>query len=70
MIAYNCPLNKLVCDGCHYLVTGGCSIANQSFAVSITREEMDELWERRKKELMALSKEDLVELIIGRKRGF
>lgn len=48
-------------------VTGGCSIANQSFTVSITQEKIDELRERRKKELMALSKEYLVELIIGRK---
>ena len=32
--------------------------------------EMDELWERRRQKLMELSKEDLVELIIGRKRGF
>ena len=36
-------------------------------AISITREEMLELWERRHKELMALSKEELVKMIIGSK---
>lgn len=36
-------------------------------ATSITHKEMLELWERRHKELMTLSKEELVEMIIGPK---
>ena len=68
MIAYNCPLGKQVCDGCNYLNTSGyCVLAYQSHSVSITQEEIVDLWERRKEALMKLSKEDLVELIIGRK---
>ena len=39
----------------------------QSQAISITHEESVALWERRKTELMKLSKEELVELIIGRR---
>ena len=39
----------------------------QSQANSITHEESVALWERRKTELMKLSKEELVELIIGRR---
>jgi len=38
----------------------------QSQATSITREDSVALWERRKTELMKLSKEELVELIIGK----
>jgi len=67
MIAYNCPLGKIVCDGCNYHNTGGCVLASQSHAFTISHEEIGKLWERRKEELMKLSKEDLVELIIGRK---
>jgi hypothetical protein len=69
MIAYNCPLGKQVCDGCNYLNTRGyCVLAYQPVAVSISQEEIADLWERRKEALMKLSKEDLVELIIGRKQ--
>ena len=68
MIAYNCSLNKLVCDGCDYLNTAGCCVlANQSHAFTISHEDSVKLWERDKETLMKLSKEDLVELIIGRK---
>lgn len=68
MIAYNCPLGKVVCDGCNYLNTNDCCVlAYHPIAVSITREDSIDLWERRKEALMKLSKEDLVELIIGRK---
>lgn len=68
MIAYNCPLNRVICDGCDYLNTNDCCVlAYQSHAEPITREESIDLWERRKEKLMELSKEDLVELIIGRK---
>jgi len=38
-----------------------------SSAFTITREEREELWERRYNELMALSKEELVFKLIGRK---
>ncbi len=68
MIAYNCPLNRVICDGCDYLNANDCCVlAYQSYATSITQEEKAELWERRKEELMKLSKDDLIELIIGRK---
>lgn len=68
MIAYNCPLGKVSCDECNQLTTGGClAKQNQSQANSITREDSIALWERRKAELMKLSKEELVELLIGRR---
>ena len=67
MIAYNCPLNRAVCDGCNYHNTGGCVLANHSHAFTISHEDSVKLWERRKEALMKLSKDDLVELIIGRK---
>lgn len=68
MIAYNCPLGKVSCDECNQLTTGGClAKQNQSQAISITREESVALWERRKEELMKLSKEELVEIIIGKR---
>ena len=71
MIAYNCPLGKVSCDECSRLTTGGClAKQNQSQAISITHEESVTLWERRKTELMKLSKEELVELIIGRREHF
>ena len=40
---------------------------NTSQAFSITHDDMVALWERRKEELMKLSKEELVELIIGKR---
>jgi hypothetical protein len=36
-------------------------------AFSITRDDMVALWERRKEELMKLSKEELVEMLIGKR---
>jgi hypothetical protein len=66
MIAWNCPIGRLVCDGCDSLTTGGCIKKNTPTAISITQNDIDMMYERRKKELMALSKEDLVELILGR----
>jgi hypothetical protein len=36
-------------------------------ATGITHRDMLELWEQRYKELMALSKEELIEMIIGSK---
>lgn len=39
--------------------------ANVDNATSITRDEMLALYDRRRKELLALSKEELVSMIIG-----
>ena len=68
MTAYNCPFGKACCDGCNCLTTGGC-IAKQNTpqAFSITHDDMVALWERRKEELMKLSKEELVEMLIGKR---
>ena len=67
MIANNCPFGRACCDGCNNLTTGGC-IAKQNFTgCSITHDDMVALWKRRKDELMKLSKEELVEMIIGKK---
>lgn len=38
-----------------------------SQAFSITHDDMVALWERRKEELMKLSKEELVEMLIGKR---
>ena len=68
MIAYNCPLGRIACDGCNQLTTGGCAAkqgVSQGF--SITHEEALALHDRRREELMKLSKEDLVELLIGKR---
>jgi hypothetical protein len=70
MIAWNCPLGRMVCDGCNNLTTGGCLAKNISAVFSITKEDVDRMWEERRKKLMALSKEDLVELIMGRRENF
>lgn len=40
---------------------------NISQAVSITYEDIVALWERRREELMKLSKEELVEMLIGKR---
>ena len=68
MIADNCPFGKLSCDGCNCLTTGGC-IAKQNTlqTASITHDDRVALWERRKAELMKLSKEELVEMLIGKR---
>ena len=68
MTANNCPFGRAYCDGCNYLTTCGCiAKQNSSQAFSITHDGMVALWERRKEELMKLSKEDLVEMLIGKK---
>lgn len=68
MTAYNCPLGRLTCDGCIYLTTAGClEKSRQTQAFSITHDGMVALWERRKEKLMKLSKEELVEMIIGKR---
>ena len=68
MIAYNCPFGRACCDDCNYLTTGGC-IAKQNTlqTFSITHDDMVALWKRRKEELMKLSKEELVEMLIGKR---
>ena len=68
MTAYNCPFGRACCDGCNQLTTGGClAKQNTSQASSITYDGMVSLWERRKEELMKLSKEELVEMLIGKR---
>lgn len=67
MIAWDCPDGRIVCDGCMSLTTGGCNKKNRTSVIAITQKEIDMMYERRRKELMKLSKEDLVELIIGRR---
>lgn len=68
MTAYNCPLGKACCDGCNCLTTGGCiAKQNTSQASSITHDGMAALWDRGREELMKLSKEELVEMLIGKR---
>ena len=64
-----CPLGRLSCDTCYQNTTGGCSAMQYREQFSITRDEMFALYDRRREELMKLSKEDLVELIIGRREN-
>ena len=64
----NCLFGRACCDGCICLTTGGCiTKQNISQASSITYDGMVSLWERRKDELMKLSKEELVEMLIGKR---
>ena len=68
MTANNCPFGRACCDGCNCLTTGGCLVKqNTSQAYSITYDGMVAIWERRKVELMKLSKEELVEMLIGKR---
>ena len=67
MIANNCPFGRACCDGCNNLTTGGCIAKQNSHVYSITQDDMVTLWERRRDELMKLSKEDLIEMIIGKR---
>ena len=68
MTAYNCPFGRAYCDGCNQLTTGGClAKLNTSQASFSTYDDMVDRWERRKEELMKLSKEELVEMLIGKK---
>ena len=69
MIAYNCPIGRAVCDGCNNLLTGGCMLKqSQPQQLSITHDDMVALYDRKKEELMKLSKEELVELLIGKRK--
>ena len=68
MTANNCPLGRLTCDGCTCLTSAGClEKVRNTQAFYITYDGMIALWERRKEELMKLSKEELVEMIIGKR---
>ena len=73
MIANSCPFGRPYCDGCNFLTTGGCiTKQNISHTFSITHDDMIAIWDRRKEELrkeelMKLSKEELVEIIIGKR---
>ena len=46
-----------------------CSAIQYREQFSITRDEMFALYDRRREELMKLSKKDLVELIIGKREN-
>ena len=68
MAVNNCPLGRVYCDGCNHLTTGGCiAKQNTSHAFSITHDDMVALYDRKKEELMKLSKEELVEMLIGKR---
>ena len=70
MTVDSCPFKRIYYDGCNYLTTttGGCiAKQNTSQTFSITHDDMVALWERRKEELMKLSKEELIEIIIGKR---
>jgi len=67
MITNNCSLGRLNCYGCPYLTSAGCLEKANTQAFSITHDDMVALWERRKEELMKLSKEELVEMLIGKR---
>lgn len=68
MLVNSCPFGRVLCDGCNLLTTGGCAAKQNTLQTSsITYDDMVALWERRKNELMKLSKEELVEMIIGKR---
>ena len=68
MTAYNCPFGLAYCDGCNCLTTGGCiAKQNTSQASFTTHDDMVARWDRRREELMKLSKEELVEMLIGKR---
>ena len=68
MLVNSCPLGRVSCDSCNLLTTGGCiAKQNTSQASSITYEGMVARWDRRREELMKLSKEELVEMLIGKR---
>ena len=63
MLAYNCPCGKIVCDECIFLRDGNCTYEHKQY--TITASQIQESYEKRRKELMELPKETLVEMIIG-----
>ena len=68
MIAYNCPIGRALCDGCNNLLTGGCLLKQiQPQPLSVTHDEMVALYDIKKEALMKRSKEELVELLIGKR---
>ena len=68
MNASNCTFGRAYCDGYNALTTDGC-VEKQNIpqVFSITHDDIIALWERRKEELMKLSKEELVEMLIGKR---
>ena len=66
MLSVDCPMRKIVCDGCLYLSTGGCTYP-RNVAFTATQLDIDEMWDKEKERLMNLPKETLVEMIMGRK---
>ena len=66
-----CPIGKHYCDGCEWhnsFSTNPCTYIRTSY--SITREEQDALYEKRYNELMSLSKETLVGIILGKRSDY
>lgn len=68
MIVYNCPIGRVTCDGCNNFLTEGCLLKqSQPQQLLVTHDDMLALYDRKREELMKLSKEELVEIIIGEK---
>ncbi len=68
MIPYNCPIGRATCDGCNNLLIGGCLLKqSQPQQFSITYDDMLALYDRKREELMKLSKEELVEILINKR---
>lgn len=66
IVSANCPYGKITCDGCGHLGTGGCHY-NVQRTFTITAKQQQDIYDAKFNELMQLSKETLVEIIIGRK---
>lgn len=65
-----CPIGRVSCDLCSYDTTAGCTAQRPlPTASSITREEILAHYDHRKEELMKLSKEELVEQLIGKRES-
>ena len=63
----NCPYGKVICDGCEFFGTADCMRINTPNVYTITAEQSKQVYERQYNELMRLSKETLVEMIIGKR---
>ena len=61
-----CPVGRAVCDGCKLLTSAGCSL-NTSVSYSHTLDDDRSYYDKKFNEMMQLSKETLVELLIGRR---
>jgi len=62
-----CPFGKSYCDNCSYYVGGmiHCNYDRRNDAICANANTEQQIYESRYKELMNLSKETLVEMIIG-----